>query len=160
MKPSVIQVASVAFLLLAVALAGLLYRKTLQCQREATRINTLYVQAREWEAKASRGQIQLDSLKSRFESTNDQVVIRGLQRQGLTVADLIADLQKHPEIIPHPGIGGGRMGFYFPEQIRVLSGRWVYAYFEDGHIGGEALLEYNVMTPSKISWKVVASRLQ
>jgi hypothetical protein len=81
-------------------------------------------------------------------------VIETLRSRGLAdpVADLRADLAKHPELIPFPGVEGGTMGFYDPGGIQVLDERWVYARFEDGHIGGTLLLEYAV-DGGRIHWK-------
>ena len=52
------------------------------------------------------------------------------------------------------------MGFGDKDRIRVLSDAWVYAPFEDGHIAGEAILEYAVTNSGQISWRVVRSRRQ
>lgn len=73
--------------------------------------------------------------------------------------DIIADLRKHNELIPYEGVRGGRMGFYFEDNIWVLTKKWVLAYFEDGHIDGYMLLEYQVSDDGKISWKVIKSYL-
>ncbi len=81
---------------------------------------------------------------------------RGLENP---VEDIRADLALRPDIIPHEGVLGGRMGFYFPERIYVLTDRWVLAYFEDGHRGGRLLLRYDVGESGRISWEVIRSYL-
>jgi len=77
-----------------------------------------------------------------------------LQRKGLKdpLKEIVAGLQKHPELIPYKGVLGGRMGFYFADMIWVLNKKWVFAYFEDGHIGGWMLLEFKVSQGGKISF--------
>lgn len=72
---------------------------------------------------------------------------------------LIADLQKHNELIPHPGILGGTMGFYDPQGIHFLGSRWVLAEFEDGHIDGRALLAYRIGSDGRIDWRLLDSYL-
>ena len=71
------------------------------------------------------------------------------------VADLKADLARHPELIPIEPVLGGTMGFRDPERIWVLNARWVFADFEDGHIGGSMLLEYRVRS-GRITWRRLA----
>lgn len=68
---------------------------------------------------------------------------------------IIADLLQHPELIPYEPVLGGKMAF-FKENTKVLSDRWVFAYFEDGHIYGHMLLDYTVAN-GKITWKVIDS---
>ena len=84
-----------------------------------------------------------------------------LQKKGLKDPrrEIVADLQKHPELIPYKGVLGGRMGFYSPSMIQILSKQWVFAYFEDGHRGGWLLLEFRVTPGGQISWKVLRSYL-
>ena len=72
--------------------------------------------------------------------------------------DMINDLRKHPELIPFDGVLGGTMGFYDPEGIHILSDRWVFAGFDDGHINGYMLLSYSI-NDEKISWEVIDSYL-
>jgi hypothetical protein len=67
------------------------------------------------------------------------------------------DLKNRQDLIPYEGVLGGTMGFYDDNQIHVLNYRWVYARFEDGHIGGEILLEYNISEDGTIKWKVIDS---
>ena len=96
-----------------------------------------------------------------YEDSPSSYVIAELKEKGLAdpVKDLRADLKRHPELIPHKGVLGGTMGFRFPDQIHVLSSQWVLAHFEDGHIGGQALLKFAVTDKGLISWKTVDSFL-
>lgn len=70
---------------------------------------------------------------------------------------VVTDLLKHPELIPYKGVLGGTM-IFFKEGIQVLSDKWVYASFEDGHIGGYMLLGYSSKN-GIITWKVIDSYL-
>lgn len=85
-----------------------------------------------------------------------QLKIEGLKNP---VKELTDDLLKHPEIIPYKGTLGGKMVFLTENNIEILNSRWVLANFEDGHIGGAMLLEYNVSKNGRISWKVIDSFL-
>lgn len=89
----------------------------------------------------------------------DQLDIDHLKELGLRdpVRDLITDLQRHPEVLPfQPPRGASRFGFYDSTQIRVLTGDWVYAYTEDGHVARPVLLKYKVGEGGRIEWKVIA----
>jgi len=66
---------------------------------------------------------------------------------------------KHNELIPYGGVLGGTMGFWSESDIHVLTLKWVFASFDDGHILEHMLLEYKVSDDGKISWKVLASYL-
>ncbi|MFC1708216.1 hypothetical protein ACFL59_15595 [Planctomycetota bacterium] len=83
-----------------------------------------------------------------------------LQQQGLEnpVEELTASLRSRPDLIPHEAVLGGRMGFR--GDIHVLNERWVYADFEDGHIGGHALLSYAVRGDGRIVWTLIDSFLE
>jgi hypothetical protein len=71
------------------------------------------------------------------------------------ISYLKKDLMKRKNLIPYKGVLGGTMGFYDENNIHVLNRRWVYAHFEDGHIGGQILLEYDILKDGKINWKVI-----
>jgi hypothetical protein len=88
----------------------------------------------------------------------DNSEISELRRQGLAdpIQDLKRDLMKHPELIPFPGLEGLRMRFYSADEIAILGSHWVFARFEDGHIGGTMLLEYKV-EHGRIAWKRLAA---
>ena len=85
--------------------------------------------------------------------------IEEMKRRGLKepVKDIISDLMQHRELIPYKGSVGGTMNFYSESQIRILTNKWVLAYFEDGHNGGYLLLEYEVTNGGRIKWKALAS---
>jgi hypothetical protein len=51
------------------------------------------------------------------------------------------------------------MGFYSREDIHIVSSKWALAVFEDGHIRGNMLLEYEVTPDGEIYWKVVSAHL-
>jgi hypothetical protein len=158
----------VAVVVLALALAGsavLHFTAWRKRERESARTATLYQQARHWqqEAKGCRGEVErlttrLGGMHPLGPSAFDLALLKD---QGLEdpVADLIADLQQHPELIPHPGVLGGVMRWTSADEIRVLSRRWIYAVFDDGHIGGESLLQYDLRAEGQISWKVLESQL-
>ncbi len=84
---------------------------------------------------------------------------RMLQQKGLAnpVEDLKRDLLNRDDLIDHDGVLGGTMRFSSPDEIRILNSRWVLAFFEDGHIRGTMLLEYDVLREGEIDWKVLAS---
>ena len=71
---------------------------------------------------------------------------------------ILADLARHPELIPFPGLEGGTMRFY-PSQCSVIAPGWAYGYFEDGHIAGHGLFEYQVGRGGEMHWKRITARL-
>ena len=90
--------------------------------------------------------------------TNAQ--IQAMQRRGIARPELQLRraLVAQPELIPHEPVLGGQM-YFVPEGIHVLNDRWVLATFEDGHIRGQMLLEYDVAHGS-VTWQVIESYLE
>lgn len=72
---------------------------------------------------------------------------------------IIADLARHPELIPFEGMEGGTMRFY-PAQSSVIAPGWAYGYFEDGHIAGHGLFEYQAGSGGRYRWKRLAAKLE
>lgn len=68
-------------------------------------------------------------------------------------------LARHPGLIPFGGVLGGRMGFYDTTRIVVLNDEWVFADFEDGHIGGHGIFQFDVRPGGRIVWKRVTAKL-
>lgn len=83
-----------------------------------------------------------------------------LQSIGFTggVEAVRADLVKHPELIPYEGSLGGTMQFS-EGSILVLSHKWVFAPFSDGHAVGHLLLTYEINDGEVRNWQVVESHL-
>ena len=71
---------------------------------------------------------------------------------------ILEDLARHPELIPFAGVQGGTMRFH-PAQSAVISPEWAYGYFEDGHIAGRGLFEYQVGRGGEIRWKRITAKL-
>lgn len=105
-------------------------------------------------------QIEKDTeLKKTFPTDNPEI-INSLRRKGFNggMQEIIDDLIKHKELIPFEGVLGGTMGFYRKEDVYVISDKWVLAYFNDGHIGGNMILNYSVKS-GNISWNLIDSCL-
>lgn len=84
-----------------------------------------------------------------------------LEEMGLEdpAAHIRSDLMAHPELIPFPGVLGGRMGFYHGDEIAILTSEWAFARFGDGHVGGSCLLEYSIQADTTIRWEVLCAGL-
>lgn len=80
-----------------------------------------------------------------------------LQRVGLTdpAGQLRDSLMAHPEVIPFVPVLGGAMAFV-PSEIVLLPPPYVFAWAEDGHVGGPVLLRYDA-EPGVVRWKAVWS---
>jgi hypothetical protein len=83
----------------------------------------------------------------------------GLKARGLAdpARMLRESLIRRTDLIPFEGVLGGRMQFV-PSGIAVLSPEWVYARFEDGHVGGSCLLAYDILPRGEIVWRRLAAR--
>ncbi len=71
---------------------------------------------------------------------------------------ILADLARHPELIPFPGVEGGTMRFHAPA-CKMIAPGWAYGYFEDGHIAGRGVFEYKVGRSGEIRWTRIAAKL-
>lgn len=69
------------------------------------------------------------------------------------------ELMSHPDLIPYEGVLGGTMGFV-RHTISPLSPQWIYAEFEDGHVMGRCLLEYDITSEGAIAWTVIRAEVQ
>ena len=74
----------------------------------------------------------------------------------LKLADPVAAMREsvvaHPELIPYPGVQGVSMGYDGPEVIHLLPPHYVFARFDDGHVGGAMLLSFQVPERGPILW--------
>jgi hypothetical protein len=109
---------------------------------------TAQLQSGRWQA-AVRHWVELRS------TLLDEGDIVMLQRQGLVDPPrrIRESLVAHPELIPFAGVLGGTMAIRRNEDIALLASPYVFAKFDDGHIGGSMLLEYTVTPGPEIHWK-------
>lgn len=86
--------------------------------------------------------------------------IQLLKNRGLNdpISQLKQDLMEKSELISFDGVLGGTMKIYQEEQIILLPGFYAMAVFEDGHIQGGMLLEYEVAL-GEIKWTVIKTKL-
>ncbi|MBN2858470.1 MAG: hypothetical protein JXN63_08730 [Candidatus Delongbacteria bacterium] len=147
-------------LMTVLALSGFLYYQNLTLEKELSAMNGLRIGLLKENYNLKNSIDQLDK-KSEEDQELSKWALVDLKKAGLAdpVKDIKADLMLHPELIPYEGILGGRMGFYSENGIRIIN-HWVFAYFEDGHIGGYMVLEYKVAQGGRISWKVLYSHLE
>ena len=111
------------------------------------------LQSRRWQ-QAVRGWVE------RRATLLDLPDIENLRRQGLEdpPRQLRDSLVAHPELIPFPGELGGTMFFEPGENIVLLTPPFVFAEFEDGHVNGSMLLEYEILPGPRIGWKRLWAR--
>ncbi len=80
--------------------------------------------------------------------------VREFQNKGLQrpEQEIIADLLKHPNLIPaKSGVVEG-MKFFEQKKIIILSREIVFAPFTDGTKSGKMILEYSITSDGRISW--------
>jgi hypothetical protein len=87
----------------------------------------------------------------------DQNQLENLANKGLSdpVSDIRQDLVKRSGLIDMESVHGGKMGFYFHDGIHILNEKWVFAYFEDGHMAGALLLKYEINEDGSLGWEVL-----
>ena len=76
-----------------------------------------------------------------------------LKNQGIKTPKVyvIDNLMQHTNLIPMKAVLGGNMQF---SRVSLLGKSWAIADFNDGHVGGEMLLNYSVKDTS-IEWRVL-----
>jgi hypothetical protein len=163
-----VSIAALAVAAVVLAQNEMLKRSRDKYRREWAHIQSEYDKLRvEQEEGLVRNAVQARCAKELEEACANQAMLMGyseieqLRRAGLPdpVRQLRENLMAHREIIPFGGVLGGTMGFYRDYDIALLDGRWVFARFEDGHIGGSCLLEYELSPDTTIKWTLIKARL-
>jgi hypothetical protein len=104
---------------------------------------------------------EVETLRNRLEQAESRpivvlpdVYVAEMKAKGMQdpVHDLLHDLQQRSDLIPFKGIAGGTMKFY----PWLINRHWVIAGVGDGHIGGWAVLQYEVEN-GVIKWSLLAS---
>lgn len=82
-------------------------------------------------------------------------VLTGLNTHGYADAkQFLETLSTQNDLIPIKGVLGGTMKWW-PSYSVVLNEKYVFGYFEDGHILGYALLEYAFDQNNTLTWKII-----
>ncbi len=109
-----------------------------------------------------------EQLKLEIESLNNKIksaiipfdfVLEQLKEKGFETPELLLEtLNDENDLIPYEGILGGTMKWW-PSESRLINNEWVLGYFEDGHILGHALLEYQIDDQQNVNWKLIKAIL-
>lgn len=75
-------------------------------------------------------------------------VLDAIKQRGISPEKLLEDLKEHAAMIPEAAVLGGTMHF---TQTGIINERWVYGAYEDGHIAGAAVFQWEVRD-SRIEW--------
>lgn len=111
----------------------------------------------DYDARIAEINLANDALESKLDVsfTLPDYVLNGLVDHGFkTPLALLEDLATHDELLPVVGVLGGTMKWW-PEYSVVLNEKYVFGYFEDGHILGYALLKYSFDKDDILKWQVI-----
>jgi hypothetical protein len=152
------RVGGAAFVVLSLVLVALMASCQLRLRARVQELETALQQTRDGQAPA---EAPVKTLTPHCQAAG-HLDIQRLRNAGLQnpVADLLADLARHPDLIPFKGIQGSAMRFGSTDEACVLTGKWVFAGFDDGHINGHMLLEYGVASGGAIHWHRLAAYLE
>lgn len=100
-------------------------------------------------AEAARTELAVLKAKTAPLVDLEPYMVDAIKRAGVSdPALLVSDLKQNPAVIPEEAVLGGTMGF---TQVRIIDDHWVYGAYEDGHIAGAAIFQWE-MKDSKIIW--------
>ena len=121
-------------------------------------VQTMRTQQELLASQIASSQTRIQILQQGFLEADD---IKAMQRLGLEnpKLDLRTNLTQQGKLIPFRGVLGGKMGFYSFDGIKILNRQWVVAPFDDGHVSGQALLNYEVRAGGKISWRIIEATI-
>jgi regulator of replication initiation timing len=105
--------------------------------------------------------LEIEALESKVESAIipfDFVMVQLKDKGFETPEELLDTLSNENDLIPYDGVLGGTMRWW-PTESRIINSEWVLGYFEDGHILGHALLEYQIDEQQNVTWKLIKAIL-
>lgn len=109
------------------------------------------------EMKNSKEKIEaLEQTNAASYKIND-FYVQDIEEQGYTTDEILNDLNNQNDLIPFDGVLGGTMSWWSGNSY-VLTNKYVLGYFEDGHIMGYGLLEYQLKEDT-IEWKLIDAHL-
>lgn len=95
-------------------------------------------------------------LQVKRSSDSDHPVSLDRKFQGIENPEkyIINTLKKSPDQIPMKGIHGGNMQF---RKITILTENWLLAVYDDGHIQGKSIYEFQLLPNDSLRFSVIAS---
>ena len=82
-------------------------------------------------------------------------VVSSLAKHGYNEPKLLLEtLTENNDIIPVEGVLGGTMRWW-PQASMILTEKYAFGNFEDGHILGYALLEYTFDDADNVKWRIL-----
>lgn len=137
--------------------------KLISLNNELTKdIHTVKDENKKYKSDIDRLNKEKDEMKIKLDESLivDERILKRIEKKGYSdYKNILKDLELHPELIPYEGVLGGTMHWWHGESY-LLNEKWVYGYFEDGHINGYALLEYKINDDKTITWVVLDSYLE
>lgn len=104
----------------------------------------------------NEAQNQLVEIQASPKTLADSFEQSQIEKEGISPENITNDLFNHPELIPYEGVLGGTMMF---TSVNVINQHYVFARFEDGHIMGAGLFEFQINADQSINWHHVTSNL-
>jgi hypothetical protein len=148
------RVAWVGFLLFFVVILAIYIARGIGLERDVTAANQALLEAQIRLSQYTRGEVPRPPSVGLTNAQRHELQRRGVARPE---EQFRLSLERNTHLIPHEPVHGGSWHFP-PDDIHILSDRWVLAHFEDGHLRGSLLLEYEAVH-GNILWQVVDSFL-
>ncbi len=91
-------------------------------------------------------------------SANDYSIFFGKEFEDIDNPEehIINALKNKEDLIPLKAVLGGSMEF---RKVQVISEDWVLAIYDDGHVQGKSIYEYELQEDGEVEFKEVASQL-
>lgn len=127
----------------------------LSCTNEAEKEKTnLHID--NLEADLNDLKIENDSLEKELQllkSRNPIVFTEDFDTMQNPEIFIVESLERNSQLIPEESVLGGKMRFLDTD---ILNERFIWAYYEDGHVAGEAIFEYKLNEADSIDFKLVS----
>ncbi len=107
------------------------------------------------EKNKKQDSIELENYKN-IVSPNYDVYINRLKNKGLNdPLEIIRNsLMRNHDLIPNRNTPKGKL-YFQRSSISIITDNWVKACYEEGHFGGELLLEMDIDEKGRIEWTVL-----
>lgn len=147
--------------LLKIPLLASVFIAALGCQDEVRETDSRSIELDSLSTELARQQQINDSLQSLM---NNSEMAAGFPiyfgREFDTIPNpeeyIASALKQQKELIPLEGVLGGTMEF---RQVQVLTEDWVLAIYDDGHVQGKSIYEYELEPDGEIEFSEVISEL-